>query len=330
MSSRPTLADVARAAGVSRSAVSRVVNDQPGVTSLVRQRVWRVVRELGYRPDPVARALASGQADVVDVVIVDDDVLALSANPHYARVLAGVTGALGDGGAGLRVRLVDRQGTDALSAGPGPERSLGALLVNVPPESAGRLRAVYGRIVSAGRSAPRVPYLEPDNTGGIRAAVHHLYRAGRRRIAAVDGPSRSPCAVDRRTAYPSAVRELGPAPVSGPGDFTRATALRRTRQLLPADPGIDAVVAACDLTAAGVLQALAESGRRVPDDVAVVGFDDSVLAASASVPLTSVASPVETIAAEATRFLLGSGAIPGERVRLPVSLTVRRSSVPAG
>jgi DNA-binding LacI/PurR family transcriptional regulator len=329
MSPRPTLEDVARAAGVSRSAVSRVVNDQPGVTSPVRQRVWRVVRELGYRPDPVARALASGQADVIDVidiVIVDDDDFAMSANPHYARVVAGVSGALGDSGARLRVRRVSRRGTDVLLTGPGPDRSLGALLVNVSPELARQLRAVYGRVVSAGRSAPGVPYFEPDNTGGIRAAVHHLYRGGRRRIAAVDGPPHNPCAVDRRTAYLDAVRELGLEPISGPGDFTRATALRRTRELLRADPGIDAVVAACDLTAAGVLQALAESGRRVPDDVAVVGFDDSILAASASVPLTSVASPVEAIAAAATRALLGAGPGHEGRVRLPVSLSVRSSS----
>jgi DNA-binding LacI/PurR family transcriptional regulator len=210
MSPRPTLEDVARAAGVSRSAVSRVVNDQPGVTSPVRQRVWRVVRELGYRPDPVARALASGQADVIDVidiVIVDDDDFAMSANPHYARVVAGVSGALGDSGARLRVRRVSRRGTDVLLTGPGPDRSLGALLVNVSPELARQLRAVYGRVVSAGRSAPGVPYFEPDNAGGIRAAVHHLYRGGRRRIAAVDGPPHNPCAVDRRTAYLDAVRE---------------------------------------------------------------------------------------------------------------------------
>lgn len=313
---RRTLDDVARAAGVSRATVSRVVNHQPGVAPECRRRVRQVIDELGYRPHLGARALANGQAGVVDLVIVDDDPDALSANPHYARVIAGVVTALADTDVHLRVRL-GATGSDV--------RPLGTLLVNGPPALAARLHRT-GRVVSLGRSAPRVPFVEPDNAAGARAAVAHLWRLGCRRIAAVHGPAANPCAVDRRDGYLAAVRDAGLRPLSYQGDFTGPTALRQARRLLAEHPDVDAVFAACDRTATAVLRALTESGRRVPDDVAVVGFDDSVLAAAASVPLTSVRQPVEQIAAAATRALLQ----PGRRVvsRMPVELVVRASTTP--
>ena len=114
---RRTLDDVARAAGVSRATVSRVVNHQPGVAPPVRDRVWQVIDEIGYRPHQGARALAGGRADVVDLLIVDDDPQALSANPHYARIVSGVTGALADSGVQLRIRLAPKAGDLARVSG---------------------------------------------------------------------------------------------------------------------------------------------------------------------------------------------------------------------
>ena len=307
---RPTLEDVARLAGVSRSTVSRVINRQPGVAPPHRRLVQEAIVELGYRPHLGARALASGRGDAVDLVILDEDPAALSANPHYARVIAGVVNAL----AGKDVRLQIRHGAADLRGG------LGAVLVNVSPELASQLRRRYGWVVSMGRSAPRVSSIEPDNADGGRLAVDHLYRAGRRRIAVIGGPESNPCAVDRREGGLSGIREAGLEPLLADGDFTAATAERVTRRLVAEHPDLDAVFASCDLTAAGALRALASMGRRVPDDVAVVSFDDGVIAAALG--LTAVRQTVEENAAVATRMVL---ARESRRLMVPISLTVRQS-----
>jgi DNA-binding LacI/PurR family transcriptional regulator len=313
---RPTLEDVARLAGVSRSTVSRVVNRQPGVAPAQRRSVQRAIVELDYRPHLAARALASGQADAMDLVIVDDDPAALSANPHYARVVAGVVQALAGTDVRLQIRLVPGpRASEAWTAG------LGALLVNVQPVVAQQLRRRYGWVVSMGRSASRVASIEPDNADGGRLAVQHLYRAGRRRIAVIGGPESNPCAVDRSEGGLRAIRDAGLEPLLGRGDFTMATAERVTRRIVADHPEVDAVFAACDMTAAGAVRALTAAGRRVPDDVAVVGFDDGVIAASSG--LTSVRQTVEENAAAATQMVL---AREGSRVMVPVSLTVRESS----
>jgi DNA-binding LacI/PurR family transcriptional regulator len=172
-----------------------------------------------------------------------------------------------------------------------------------------------------GRSASRVSSIEPDNLGGGRLAVDHLYRAGRRRIAVIGGPESNFCAVERREGGLRVIREAGLEHLLRRGDFTFATAERLTRELLVSHPDVDAIFAACDLTAAGALRALAAAGRRVPDDVAVVGFDDSVIASSSG--LTSVRQTVEENAASATRMVLSR---ENRRVVVPVSLTVRESS----
>jgi DNA-binding LacI/PurR family transcriptional regulator len=307
---RPTLEDVARRAGVSRSTVSRVINRQPGVAPSHRRLVQEAIVELGYRPHLGARALASGRADTLDLVIIDDDPDALSANPHYARVIAGTVKAL----AGTDVRLQIR-----MSSAPGT--GLGAVLVNVRPELAQQLRRGYGWVVSMGRSASRVSSIEPDNADGGRLAVDHLYRAGRRRIAVIAGPESNPCAVDRREGGLRAIREAGLEPLLCTGDFTLPTAERLTRQLIADHPDIDAIFACCDMTAAGALRALSSTGRRVPDDVALVGFDDGVIAASSG--FTSVRQTVEDNAALATQMVLAREC---RRVMVPVSLTVRESS----
>jgi DNA-binding LacI/PurR family transcriptional regulator len=149
-------------------------------------------------------------------------------------------------------------------------------------------------------------------------AAPDLY--GRRRIAVIGGPESNPCAVDRNEGGLRAIRDAGLAPLLCGGDFTMATAERVTRRLLAEHPDIDAVFAACDATAAGALRALSESGRRVPDDVAVVGFDDEVIAAATG--LTSVRQSVEENAAAARMVL----ARENSRVMVPGSLTVRQSS----
>jgi DNA-binding LacI/PurR family transcriptional regulator len=323
---RPTLVDVANAAGVSRSTVSRVINGQPRVTSEVRRQVLRSVAQLGYRPDHAARALASGRTDVVEVVVVESDPRAIGRNPFYGRVLAAVLEALAATDVHMRVHVVRTSEAGRVIDEIARSACIGSLLVNTPASLAAQLHERSPRVVSLGRSAASVPFTTADNIGGARLAVLHLLGAGRRRIAAIDGRATNPCAVERHAGYEAAVREAGLRPTSANGDFRRQGGFDATWRLLAEHPDIDAIFTACDLSATGALQALAESGRRVPDDVAVVGFDGSVLASCSSPPLTSVCQPVEEMTAHATRQLLNGEVDEHWHRMFPVTLSVRKSS----
>jgi len=322
---RPTLADVAAAAGVSKAAVSRVVNDAYGVSPRTREHVREVIEKLGYRPDPVARALAAGHGDVVELVVVDEATV-FADSPYYGRVTAGILQELGGTNAQLRVHVVDEKDAPGLLARIADTVSLGVLLINVAPELAGGFYGRCERIVTMGPSAPSVPFIDMENADGAYAAVAHLHETGRRRIAALHGRPGNPCADSRREGFRRAVLDLGLPELSRAGRFRRESGYELTRQLLAAEPELDAIFASCDLMAAGAMQALAGAGRRVPEDVAVVGFDDSIIAACATPPMSSVRQPVEQMAAAATRALVNRQLAAHWRCVFPAELKVRQSS----
>jgi DNA-binding LacI/PurR family transcriptional regulator len=324
-SRRPTLADVAAQAGVSKAAVSRVINDAPGVSARTREHVRQVIAALGYRPDPVARALASGHGAVVELVVVDDAAV-FGTSPYYGRVTAGILQELTGSNAQLRVHVVDEASAPALLARIADTVSAGVLLVNVAPRLAAEFYARCERVVSIGPSAPGIPFIGLENADGAYAAVLHLHQTGRSRIAALHGQEGNPCADARREGHRRAVRDLGLPDISAVGKFRREAGYELTQRLLAEEPGLDAIFAGCDLMAAGAMQALADAGRRVPQDVAVVGFDDSVIAACATPPMSSVDQPVEQMAAAATRALVNRQLAPHWRCVFPAVLQVRQSS----
>ena len=316
---RPTLADVARVAGVSRAAASRAINGTYGASEAVRRRVREVAAELGFEPHAVARALATGRASAgrrerIEVLIVDPDPAALSVKPFYGRVLTGAADALAGHDIALEVRRVPAPPVD--DADP----PFGRMMINMPGEP-GAAIARGSRAISLGRSAPGVAFVAPDNAGGGHQAALHLLSTGRHRIGAVFGPA-TPCSRERRAGFLRVMSGAARSVVSADGDFTAARAYAAARELLARDPGLDALFAACDVTAMGVLRALRETGRRVPHDVAVVGFDGSALSEAAD--LTSVYMPVEDEARAAVTYLLDPAVPPPGR--LPTSLTVRGSS----
>jgi DNA-binding LacI/PurR family transcriptional regulator len=187
-----------------------------------------------------------------------------------------------------------------------------------------RVRAVsHGRpMVAAG-----LPYGDCDNAGGGRAAVEHLLDRGRRRIATIAGPPDMTASQDRLTGYREALARADRRSLVAMGDFTRESGAAAMRQLLQDDPELDAVFAASDLMAIGALHTLRKSGRRVPDDVALVGFDDIEAARYADPPLTTVRQPI----AEVARAIVGILLAPeSERVLdpviLPTTLIVRDSA----
>lgn len=322
---RTTLADVAAAAHVSTAAVSRVINDAPGVSPETRAHVRQVIARLGYRPDPAARALAFGHGSVVELVVIDD-AATFGNSPYYGRVTAGILQELAGGEAQLRVHVVEKPDAAARLAQLADTVSVGVVLINVAPALAADFYARCDRVVSMGPSAPGVPFVDMHNADGAYAAVVHLRETGRRHIGALHGQAGNPCAEARRSGYERAVHDLGLPDISAIGKLRREAGYELTVRLLDEHPDVDALFVACDLMATGVLQALAATGRRVPDDVAVVGFDDSVIAACTVPPLSSVHQPVEAMAAAATRALLTREARPQWRRVFPAALQVRQSS----
>ncbi len=201
---------------------------------------------------------------------------------------------------------------------------MGAILVNASAAEAESISGLSRPVVSMGAVAPTVPSVDPENKAGVSAAVGHLLAQGRRRIAMISGPQRNPCSRERLAGYRSCVRAAGLGEIRLGADFTRPGAARATRRLLEATPDVDAIFVASDLMATAVLQVLITSGRRVPDDVAVVGFDDSPPAWMTTPALSTVHQPVEKLAALAVRTLTDRAAPLDQR--LPTHLVVRASS----
>jgi DNA-binding LacI/PurR family transcriptional regulator len=217
----------------------------------------------------------------------------------------------------------------------------GALLVSLHGNDPLPARLVERRVpvVVGGRpprDQPAVSYVDVDNRTGALSAVRHLAALGRRRIATLMGTLDMPPGLDRRDGYRRALELAGLAgdhDLEEPGDFSQESGLAGMRALLQRRPDLDAVFAASDLMAAGALQALREADRVVPDDVAVVGYDDSPIAASTLPPLSSVRQPTEEMGREMARLLLAamaSGRQVPRQVVLATDLVVRESSAEEG
>src|SRR6185437_6389258 len=182
-------------------------------------------------------------------------------------------------------------------------------------------------VVHGGRPAPAhssVPYVDVDNVYGARQATEHLLSLGRRRIATIAGPQDMTAGQDRLAGYRQALVDAGFEARAAHGDFTERSGFDAARALLEAEPKLDAIFGASDLMARGALRA---AGRRVPEDVAVIGFDDLGVAQAADPPLSSVRQPIEQVARDLVRLLLAR--VDGASVQsltLPTTLTLRASA----
>jgi DNA-binding LacI/PurR family transcriptional regulator len=320
----PTIVDVASRAGVSIATVSRVVSGTGRVREPTRARVEQAIAATGWTADPAARVLAGGTGDEVILAIAVAGQQQFADDPHYARVIAGACQEAARHGLSLSVHVARPGSVASLAPLSGSRRPAGAILVNVDPDEAA---AVHGLpLVSMGLSAPSVPSVDPENQAGAAQAVGHLLARSRERIAMITGPERNPCARERLTGYRDAMRSAGWPKVEVGADFTRSGAARATRRLLATHPGLDAIFAGSDLMATAVLQVVLASGRRIPDDVDVVGFDDSPPAVMTTPALTTVYQPVEDLAKLAVRTLMNPAPERSLDQRLPTHLVVRASS----
>ena len=174
-----------------------------------------------------------------------------------------------------------------------------------------------------------IPYVDVDHFGGVCRAVEHLVDTGRRRIATIAGPQDMVAGIDRLAGYRTTLTAAGLPHHEAIGDFTRESGLKAMRSLLAADPSLDAVFAASDMMAHGALLALKEAGRRVPSDVAVIGFDDFDISRYSEPPLTTVRQPIadagRTMARQLLGFINGSADLP-TAVVLPTELVIRGSA----
>jgi DNA-binding LacI/PurR family transcriptional regulator len=334
VNSQPTLDEVARIAGVSRATASRAINGGSRVSATAQRAVDDAVRTLGYVPNPAARSLVTRRTDSVAVIVPEPDERVFS-DPFFAGTLRGVNKVL----ATRDLQLV------LLLATPGAQgnRTLrylsrghvdGAVVVSHHKNDglADHLSAIGLPSVFVGRpwnGADRVTYVDVDNVAGGREATRLLVQRGSTRIGTIAGPIDMTAAVDRLQGWHEAMAFAGlPADAVAFGDFTEASGEEAARELLERHPDLDGIAVASDLMAAGALKVLAELGRRVPDDVAVVGYDDLGVAERTSPPLTTMRQTIDEMAERATRLLLeqiDDGAGGAMRVVIPPVL-VRRAS----
>ena len=332
----PTLEAVARRAGVSRATVSRAINGGIRVSPRAREAIERAIAELGYIPNRAARSLVTRRTDSVALVVPETG-SKLIGDPFLTGALQGVTKGL----AGTEFQLVlliaqEAGDTDRLLRYLRAGHVDGALVMShhredhLPTELAKiAMRCVFlGRPLEPGDVD--VPYVDVDNVGGARSATEHLISRGAARIGTIAGPPDMPAGVDRLEGWRQALRAAGrPDDAVATGDFTAESGAAAMRALLERWPDLDAVFAASDLMATAAMNVLRDSGRAIPDDVAVIGFDDSLLAPATVPPLTTVYQPVEELGQRMAELLLaqlrGETASPGGEI-LPTELVIRASA----
>ena len=327
-----TLDEVARLAGVSRAAASRAINNAPNVSRAKRDAVAKAVRDLGYIPNSTARALATNRVGAIILAVSNDDP-ELFADPFFAQIVVGVNTALEETDLALMLIIANStHGRARLERALRSRRADGVLLMELHGDDPlNRLSAdAHVPVVIGGRPLNGDPdwYVDADNHGGARMATEHLIASGRRRIATITGPLNTSVALARWQSFREALAVAGQsAHRCVHADFTEAGGAEATTALLAEHPDLDAIFAANDNMAAGALRVLRQAGRRVPEDVAVVGFDDLGIAQRTYPPLTSVHQPIQALGYEMARMLMTviSGGRPSPLI-LPTRLVVRDSA----
>ena len=337
MSGQLTLEKIGELAGVSRATVSRVINNHPNIREEVRQRVLDVIATTGYQPNQAARSLASNRTGLLGLVI-PRVMQTLFTDFYYPRLIEGISQTCNEGGYTLALFIfhteaeeqqlaarVTRQGflDGVLIAGLHPDDSLNRLL------HSGRPVLVIGEPLDY----PQASFVDVDNRAGAYTAVSHLISLGRQRIATITGQLEMSAGQQRRQGYLDALQDQNMTideALSVAGDFEPAKAYQATLDLLPHNP--DAIFVASDSMALSTMQALADANLRVPEDIAVVGFDDLTVVDTAVPfilpPLTTIRQPIRRIGILAVETLLDiikRPQAPPRRVILPTELIIRQS-----
>ncbi|MEU8816680.1 LacI family DNA-binding transcriptional regulator [Actinoplanes sp. NPDC048796] len=325
------MADVARLAGVSSQTVSRVSNGHPGVVDATRQQVLDAMKELGYRPNSAARALKRGEFRTIGVILFTlattgnsrtvEAIANHAAEQGYAITLIPVASPTQDGVLGAFTRLGELAVDGVIVIME--VHLLDAVALELPPGAQ--------VVVVDSDASDRYPVVDTDQADGARQAVSHLLELGHETVRHVSGPADSFSAGRRAQAWRDVLTEAGrPVPPMLQGDWSAESGYRAGLEIA-ADPTCTAVFTANDQMALGVLRALHERGRRVPEDVSVVGFDDIPDAVSYLPPLTTIHQDFAEMGRRCVDRLLhqirGQSSPPG-RTLVPTRLVARDSTAP--
>ncbi|WP_311259921.1 LacI family DNA-binding transcriptional regulator [Microbacterium sp. WCS2018Hpa-9] len=331
MSSRATIEEVASAAGVSRSTVSRVVNGSTAVSPEALESVKRAIDELSYVPNRAARSLASRQTHAI-ALIVPEDTTRFFGDPFFASIVAGITGALRGSDYLLNLLIASDDPGDKMTSFVRNGGVDGALIVSHHTSDAFIDRVADAVPVVWGGRPVRIRegdyVVDVDNVAGARTATQHLIDTGRTRIATISGPITMVSSVDRVQGFRGALADAGLSPFAEEaGDYSEVSGADAARRILEAGRP-DAIFVASDLMARGALTALRSAGIRVPEDVALVGFDDSSVALSTDPQLTTMRQPMYSQGEAMAGVLLSrlAGRDPAHTTILPTELVVRASS----
>jgi len=335
-SGRVTIADVARAAGVSKGAVSFALNERPGVAVDTRERILKVAADLGWTPSQPARALSTSRAHALGLVMARPPEI-LAEDSFFPAFIAGIEAELVGSGYALVLQVVapDREhdGYRRLALGG---RVDGVLLTDVRVEDSRipLLESLSVAAVTLNRTHADSPFpaISVDDRPAVTAAVRHLIELGHHDIAHVSGPEEYVHVVARRTAWEQALAAAGLA--RGPlvqGSFSARGGASATRRLLDRPDPPTAIVYASDIMAIAGLAAARERGLEVPRDLSVVGFDDTPLAAHVHPALTTARTDVLGWGRAATRALmaLASGRAQPDVECPPAELILRDSTGPS-
>ncbi|WP_380168402.1 LacI family DNA-binding transcriptional regulator [Jannaschia sp. R86511] len=333
-----TLESVAAAAGVSRATASRVLTGSPRVSEDARAKVLAAASRLAYVPNAAARSLVTRRSDTVAFVVCEPEDKFFS-DPFFSTVLKGAHRVVAAHGLQLVFVLVatdpDRDQLERFAAGGHLDAAMFVSLHHGESMPA-RLHALGLPVVMAGRShdpaAAGLPVVDVDNADGAAAATRRLVERGCARVATISGPADMTGSMDRLAGWRQALTEAGREPGDDDvvtGDYTVESGHRGMLALLDLRPRVDGVFVANDLMAAGALRAVADRGLSVPDDVAVVGFDDVPIAQATQPPLTTVHQPIEELGRSMAQSLV-TALVGGEpsplHVRLRTHLVVRSSA----
>ncbi len=332
---RSTINDVARLAGVSKKTVSRVINNSPLLNEETRGRVEKVIRELGYVPNPQARALALRRNFLVGLI---------HDNPNAQMVLnmqQGILEALQGTEFEMVVRPVDRNSAamlDDVRVFLERQRLFGVVILPPISENDALARLCdevgcrYVRMGSAQLDDPDHMVASNDREA-VREATDHLIQHGHKLIGLIEGPDGFRSARERRQGFEDALQAAGltlPRSLIAQGNYTFETGVTAANRLLDLSPRPTAIFASNDEMAAGIVFAARERGISIPDELSVIGFDDTPIAAHIWPPLTTVRWPIVSMARAAARKLVGDmvgGQAAGEQPSELPSTLVKRASV---
>ncbi len=331
---RPTSADVAALAGVSRTTVSFVLNGRDtSISPATRERVLQAARQLGYHPHAPARQLAGGRSNTLGLVVRQSPEQ-IAGDALLAETLRGLTAAARSGGFRVIVEAID--GGETAYADLLRTRRVDGLIVSGPRSDDPELRAIihegFPVVLQGAMPGLLVPSIDVDNALGARIAVEHLVATGHRRIGCItNAPLAYTAARERADGWRGAMRDAGlPAPDEWleSAVFDAPSGHRAVTALLNRAPDLEGLFVASDVVALGAIGALRALGRRVPEDLSIVGFDDVPLAAFFDPPLTTVHLPAYELGHAAGVALLDRIAEPTvpSRTLLPTELVVRAST----